>query len=384
MAASPWPVLVECLSDLPDPRVERTRRHPLMNVLVIGICAVLCGAEGWDDMVRFAKAKQTWLQQRLQLELAHGLPCADTLRRVFTRLDPHALQAAFRRWTRQLHVRTQGEVIALDGKALRHSFDMALGQPAMHMVSAWAASARLVLGQMKVADKTNEIPTVPTLLALLDIQGCIITTDALSCQTATATQIIAQAGDYVLAVKDNQPNLYADLKHRFAYAEAHQWRDCAHQRATQTHKGHGRIETRCCDLLPLPPEDAYWGDVQAQWAGLRSLVRITATRQIGPGVTTEVRYFISSLPGNAARVLRAVRQHWGIENRLHYVLDVSLDEDACRIRKDHGAENLAVLRHIALNLLRQEKSSAAGIKAKQKLAGWDNDYLALVLVSNTD
>ncbi len=381
---APWPVLVECLADVPDPRVERTRLHPLMNVLVLGICSVLGGSEGWDDMVRFAKAKKDWFEERLGLQFPHGLPCADTFRRVFARLDPEALQTCFRRWTCQLYVRTHGEVIALDGKTLRHSFDAACDQPSIHMVSAWAARARLVLGQVKVTEKTNEIPTVPALLALLDIEGCIITADALNCQTATAAQIIAQGGDYILAVKENQPSLYCDIQNRFSYVEAHHFLDCQHQHCTQHNKGHGRIETRRCDLLPLDAEDALWGDVQERWVGLRSLVRITSTRQKGEHISTEVRYFISSLTGNAAKTLQAVRQHWGIENRLHYVLDVSFDEDACRIRKDHGAENMAVLRHMALNLLRQEKTSSAGIKAKQKQAGWDNEYMALLLVSDAN
>jgi predicted transposase YbfD/YdcC len=384
MSASPWPALVEQLADLPDPRVERTRVHHLIDILAVAICAVICGAEGWDDFVAFGRAKQDWLKERLGLELPSGIPSADTFRRVFARLDPQALQTCFRQWTRQLHVRTEGEVIALDGKVVRHSFDTAWEQGAMHMVSAWAARARLVLGQVKIEDKTNEIPTVPALLRLLDLHGCIVTTDAMSCQTATAAQIISQEGDYVLAVKDNQPSLYADMVARFAHAQAHGYEDTHHSHCTDIDKGHGRIETRCCDLITLSLCDALWGDVQTRWAGLRSLARITCTRQIGEKTSTEVRYFISSLPGSARRVLRAVRQHWGIENRLHYVLDVSMNEDACRIRRDHGAENFAVLRHIGLNLLRQEKTSPRGIKAKRKQAGWDNDYLAQILVSDAE
>jgi predicted transposase YbfD/YdcC len=384
MLASPWPALIEQFTDLPDPRVERTRLHKLIDILSIAICAVICGAEGWDDFVAFGRAKQDWLKERLGLELPSGIPSADTFRRVFARLDPQALQTCFRAWTRQLHVRTQGEVIALDGKVVRHSFDTACEQGAIQMVSAWAARARLVLGQVKIEDKTNEIPTVPALLKLIDIRGCIVTTDAMSCQRATAATIIEQGGDYVLAVKDNQPTLYADIQARFAYAEAHGYEDIDHRHRTHIDKGHGRIETRVCDLLPLVPQDPLWGDVQQQWRGLRGLARITCTRQIADKVRTEVRYFISSLPPSAPGVLRAVRAHWGIENRLHYVLDVSMNEDASRIRRDHGAENFAVLRHIGLNLLRQEKTSPRGIKAKRKQAGWDNDYLALILISDEE
>lgn len=384
MSASLWPTLVEYLSDIADPRVERTRLHSLTDLLAIAICAVLCGAEGWDDFVAFGRAKQDWLKERLGLELPSGIPCADTFRRVFARLDPQALQTCFRNWTKQLYVRTQGEVIALDGKVLRHSFDNACAQGALQMVSAWAARARLVLGQVKIEEKTNEIPTVPGLLRLLDIYGCIITTDAMSCQRATVATIQEQGADYVLAVKENQPALYADIQARFAHAQAQRYEAIRHQQCTQVNKGHGRIETRCCDLLPLADQHPLWGDVQAQWAGLRSLAKITSTRQSDKGTSTEVRYFISSLPESATSVLREVRAHWGIENRLHHVLDVSRNEDYCRIHADHGAENFAVLRHIALNLLRQEKTCLRGIKAKRKKAGWDNDYLAQILVSDAE
>lgn len=382
MSVSVWPALIEQLRELPDPRVERTRLHPLIDILTIAICAVICGAEGWDDFVSFGRAKQDWLQEKLELELPAGIPSADTFRRVFARLDPQALQACFRLWTQQLHIRTKGEVIALDGKVLRHSFDTAAKQSAIHMVSAWAASARLVLGQVKIEEKTNEIPMVPALLKLLDIQGCIVTTDAMSCQKATAAQIISQGGDYVLAVKENQPSLHADIKGRFAQAKAQRYEDTDHTDCRANDKGHGRIETRHCDLITLSPKDPLWGDVQAEWSGLMSLARITCTRQIGTKRRREVRYFISSIPHHARRVLSAVRAHWGIENRLHYVLDVSLDEDECRIRKDHGAENMAVLRHISLNLLQQEKTCSRGIKAKRKQAGWDNDYLAQILIAD--
>jgi len=382
MPVSVWPALLEQLSDLPDPRVQRTRLHHLIDILSIAICAVICGAEGWDDFVAFGRAKQDWLQEKLGLELPAGIPSADTFRRVFARLDPQALQTCFRLWTQQLHVRTQGEVIALDGKVLRHSFDSAAKQSAIHMVSAWAAHARLVLGQVKIKEKTNEIPMVPALLSLLDIRGCIVTTDAMSCQKATAAQIISQGGDYVLAVKENQKNLYDDIVGRFAQAQSRRYEEIAHASCRHNDKGHGRIETRECDLITLSPHDPLWSDVQAEWSGLRSLVRITSTRQIGRECTREERFFISSLPHHAGRVLGAVRQHWGIENRLHYVLDVSMDEDGCRIRKDHGAENMAVLRHIGLNLLQQEKTSQRGIKAKRKQAGWDNEYLARILIAD--
>jgi len=374
-----FPILMDCFCDLPDPRVKRTRAHLLMDILFMAIAAVICGAEGWDDIVYFAECKYDWLKERL--ELPNGIPCADTFRRVLSRLDPTALQTCFLRWTHCLHEQTKGQVIALDGKTLRHSFDTACGMAAIHMVSAWAAQSRLVLGQVKVEEKSNEIPAVPALLALLDLQGCIVTTDAMSCQRATAAQIIAQGGDYILAVKDNQPALSEAVQSRFAYLDAHPFeQEDASLSACTTHdKGHGRIETRHCELLPLACCDPLWGDMQQTWTGLRGLVRVTCTRRIGSEVSEDVRYFISSLPATASKVLRAVREHWGIENRLHHVLDVSLNEDACRIRKDGGAEVFAVMRHVALNLLRQEKTCRRGIKARQKIAGWDNDYLGQIL-----
>ncbi len=374
-----FPTLVECFGDLPDPRVERTRAYPLMDILIMGICATICGGEGWEDMAEFAKAKRDWLTQHLQLP--GRTPCADTFRRVFSRVDPAALQECFRRWTLALHALTEGEVIALDGKTLRHSFDTACAMAAVHMVSAWASKARLVLGQVKVAEKSNEIPAVPALLALLDIRGCIVTADALNCQRATAAQIIAGGGEYVLAVKGNQPTLEAAVVGRLDYLQDHPFEEAKRSVCTRHDKGHGRLETRTCELVTLDTDDALWGDLQQEWAGLRSFARITCTRQMGEKVSEEVRYFISSLPGSASKVLSSVRQHWGIENRLHYVLDVSMDEDACRIRKDHAAQNLAVLRHIALNLMRQETTCKCGIKARLKLAGWDTQYMAKILLA---
>jgi predicted transposase YbfD/YdcC len=382
MRSGPLPVLLECLTELPDPRVERTRLHCLLDILAIGICAVICGAEGWDDIARFGRSKEEWLREKLDLSLPSGIPSADTFRRVFARLEPQKLQDTFRKWTKQLYVLTQGEIIALDGKTLRHSFDTACEQSAIHMVSAWASSARLVLGAVKVDAKSNEITAVPALLAALDINGCVITADALNTQKNIAAQIVAQGADYLLPVKDNHPHLCQDIQNLFEHARQHRYEGLQHsQHTSQTH-AHGRQEIRRCDVILLKPNDLFWGDVQQEWANLNSLVRLERIRKTSKGITSEVRYYISSLRADAARCQRVVRRHWGIENKLHYVLDVSMDEDDCRIRKDHGAENFAALRHIALNLLRQEKSTEAGVKARRKLAGWDHEYLAKVLLSD--
>lgn len=378
MSSSPaYSGLLECLSTLSDPRVERTRYHSLLNILTIAICACLCGAEGWEDMNEFGRAKREWLEK--YLDLSNGIPSADTFRRVFSRVDPIALQECFRLWSQSLHELTGGEVIALDGKTLRHSFASGCGP--IHIVSAWASEARLVLGQLKVEEKTNEIPMVPALLRLLEIKGCIVTADALNCQTATAETIIEKGGDYILAVKGNQKHLYEDIMARFAYGAENKWRGETYEVYRRTEKDHGRIETRICEVIFLGEQEQSWGDVQEHWVGLRSLVRVTSTRQLKGKLTTEERYYISSLTSSAKNLSEAVRAHWGIENKVHYVLDVSFREDACRIRSEHGAENLAVLRHIALNLLRQEKLHKRGIKARQKKAGWDNSYLEKILVS---
>lgn len=384
MPSAPLPVLMECLSELPDPRVERTRLHQLLDVLTIGICGVICGAEGWDDIARFGRSKEAWFREKLGLSLPNGIPCADTFRRVFARLEPQKLQEAFQRWTKQLYVVTEGEVISLDGKTLRHSFDTALGQSPIHMVSAWASRARLVLGAVKVDAKSNEITAVPLLLAAMDIEGCVITADALNAQKSIAAQIVAQGADYMLPVKENHPHLYQDIKNLFAHARAHRYEGVEHSQRTSRTYGHGRSETRQCDVILLQHNDPFWSDLQQEWSKLSSLVCIERTRETSQGTTTEVAYFLSSLRADAGRCQRVVRSHWGIENRLHYVLDVSLDEDDCRIRKDHGAENFAVLRHIALNLLRQEQTTKAGVKARQKLAGWDHEYLAKVLLADAD
>ena len=370
----------EAFSDLADPRVERTRLLSLHDILVIALCAMVCGAEGWDDFVEFAHAKREWFTARLRLE--NGIPCADTFRRVFARLDPMVFTAGFLRWTQAVSEESQASglpVIAVDGKTLRHSFDTASEQKAVHMVSAWASESRLVLAQTPVSEKGNEITAVPVLLGMLDIAGCIVTADAMSCQKTIATQIMEQKGDYVLALKGNHEHLAEDVALLFAHSEAKRWEERPHSVHTALEADHGRIETRTCRVIALADLAGTWDDIAAQWSGLASVVEIYSKRQVGEKISEERRYYLSSLTKSAKVHLKVIRKHWGIENSVHWVLDVVMNEDACRIRKDNAPQNMATLRHLALNLMRQETTHKRGVKAKSKRAGWDNEYLARLI-----
>jgi len=365
---------------LPDPRVAGTRRHELLDILTIALCAVICGADSFVGMVTFAEAKEAWL--RTFLPLPGGIPCHDTFGRVFAALDPEALQTCFLTWVRAAVPSTAGQVVALDGKTLRGAHaHRGAGQRALHMVSAWASDSRLVLGQVAVAEQSNESTAIPALLRVLDLTGATVTIDAMGCQTAIAGQIVAQGADYVLALKKNPPTLYDDVARTFAIERAEAFVNTppgTYEYLKTVEKDHGRREIRHHWLLRDPELIAYLDPTDA-WANLASVGLIERQRQIGGTRTSECHYYLLSTALAAAEFAAAARSHWGIENQVHWVLDVTFHEDACRARSGHAARNLAVVRHLALNLLRQDTTRKGSLVAKRFTAALDDTYLMTLL-----
>jgi predicted transposase YbfD/YdcC len=365
--------LMDHFREVPDYRVNRMKRHELIDILVIAILAIICGADEWTEIEEYGLAKIKWL--KTFLKLSQGIPSHDTFGRVFARLNPEALQQAFLRWITAIQTITRGQVVALDGKTLRRSFDKAAKKGAIHMVSAWDCENRLVLGQVQVDGKSNEITAIPKLLQLLDLPGSTVTIDAMGCQKEIAAQIVQQGADYVLSLKGNQGTLQQDVELFFQDAQQRHFKKVPHQFLETIDGEHGRIETRRYYVV----SQIDWLEGRQDWKDLRSIGMVDATRDVNGTLSREIRYFITSQQGDVKRFANSARGHWGIENSLHWTLDIAFREDDSRIRQGHAPANFALLHHIALNLLKQEKTLKRGVKCRRHKAGWDEDYLLKVL-----
>ena len=363
---------MEHFSDLKDPRDDKNKKHELMDILFLVIAAVISGAEGWEAIETFGQEKLRWL--RKYFPFAQGVPSHDCIRMVMISLSPKALQACFARWVQAVVEVAEGEVVAIDGKTIRRSFDRAEGLGAIHMVSAWAKRNGVSLGQVKTEEKSNEITAIPALLGLLELRGCIVTLDAMGCQREIAEKIREQGADYVLAVKANQKELQEALEDYFETAERAGYRAVPLESLEEVDSGHGRVEVRRYELVPdlsiLPKPE--------QWRDLQGIARVECERHVGEQVSSEVRYYITSFGQKVERLAEAVRGHWGIENSLHWVLDVTFREDDSRLRTGYGAENFAVIRHIALNLLKREPSKGS-LKRKRYKAALSHEFRSNVL-----
>jgi len=362
---------------LTDPRIERSKEHLLIDIVAIAILAVISGADGWGAIELYGKAKYEWLKGFL--ELPNGIPSHDTFSRVFARIEPKQFQECFLSWVNSITKKLELEVIAIDGKTMKQSYDRNQSQKPLHIVSAWSASHQLVLGQKKVNNKSNEVTAIPALLELLEIEKSIITIDALGCQKEIAALIIKKKGDYLLALKGNQKLIHKDVKNWFELARKEEFAGREHSYYQQIEGGHHRVEKRqiwTVTVSELPPLHN-----QSLWTGLKTVVMVVSERRLWNKTTTEVRFYLSSLASNAENIAQAIRSHWGIENSLHWTLDVTFSEDKSRIRKDNSPENFALLRRLAVNLLKQEKEFKGSLKMKRYLAGMDNNYLVQILDS---
>jgi predicted transposase YbfD/YdcC len=370
------PEILSHFDELTDPRMDRTKLHPLTDLVAIALCATICGAAGWADVERFGRMKADWFAKFL--ELPHGIPSHDTFGRVFARLDTDEFLECLQRWVRELHRSLKDQGINIDGKTLRRSFDTATGQAALHTVSAWAGDLRLCLAQVAVDDKSNEITAVPKLLELLELTGAVVTLDAMPCQTETARAIRAKGADYVLTVKGNQPKLRDAIQQFFVDAGEQDYRVPGLRRYTKTERGHGRIERREYYVAPAPAALRETG----AWADLATIGMVYRHRELRTKETEEVVFFISSLPPQVKKLAKHLRGHWGIENSLHWILDVTFTEDASRIRTGNAPEIAAIFRRLALSILQQDTSIKSSIRGKRLQAGWNNNVLEAILTGN--
>jgi predicted transposase YbfD/YdcC len=368
----------ECFGDVPDPRREHMRLHNLWDIIAITILAVVAGADSYVEVVKYGLCKYDFLSSFL--ELPNGIPSHDTFCRVFALLDPLALQQGFINWVQAIAECTLGQVVAIDGKTARHSYDKEAGKGPLHMVSAWASENRLLLGQQACDSKSNEITAIPELIKNIEISGSIVTIDAMGCQKDIAKAIQDAGADYVLAVKDNQPTLHQDIRKVFSEGLDTDFAGMEHRRYRTEEEGHGRTEKRVYDIVRVPEE---LNESHPDWEGLRTIGMVYCERQEGDKQPSmETRVFISSLPTKVKKFAGAVRGHWGIETTLHWVLDVSFREDESRLHKGHGQENMCLIRRLAASLLHKETTCKAGVACKRKCAGWDDDYLLKVLAAS--
>ena len=374
---NPCATIVEHFATLPDPRMDRTKLHKLADIMTIAICSVLCMGDNFVEMEDFGKAKEAWLSTFLTL--ANGIPSHDTFNRVFRALDPEAFEKCFVSWVNSLRETISKEIVAIDGKTVRRSFDNASGQSAIHIVGAWARENELVLGQVAVDDKSNEITAIPKLLRLLDLEGCIVTIDAMGCQKTIAVDIREQGADYVLELKKNHGNLFAATQTFFEGHSLEDFADLPHEYHETADGNHGRSEIRRYWIT----SEIAWSGAEADWQDLQSIAMVERIRTLGDKTETEIHFYLTSLNANAPQFARAARGHWSVENSLHWTLDVTFREDEARARKDHAAQNFATLRKIALNLIKTDKARKGSIRAKRRIAALDETYLLQLLLGTT-
>lgn len=363
-------------ASLRDKRMERCRKHSLHDILVIAICGFICGVDNWVDMEIFGWEKLEWF--RTFLELPNGIPSHDTFGRVFAMVEPESFARCFTQWVQTVGDVTEGKVVAIDGKAVRRSFDKANQKGCVHLVNAWVAENRFVLGQVACEEKSNEITAIPQLLEMIALKGCIVTLDAMGCQKAIVEKIVERGADYVIALKGNQETLHEAAKEAFAGEGEGKKTALAYKETFE--EGHGRAETRRCWVTPRVEGYEHHGE----WKGLRSFVLLESERTEREKNETRVerRYFISSLSADdAERVLGIIRKHWAVENDLHWSLDVAFREDESRVRERNAQQNMAMMRRLALSLLKQDTKTKASIAGRRKKAGWNHDYLMALLTN---
>jgi predicted transposase YbfD/YdcC len=373
MQTTEKPRIIDHFSSLTDPRIALKTSHKLIDIVVITLCAVLAGADEWTEIAEFGRIKQEWF--KTFLELPSGIPSHDTFGRVFSKIRPEEFEKCFLDWVHAAFQNIAPQVVAIDGKTLRHSYDRSSNKAAIHMVSAWATENRLVLGQIKTEEKSNEITAIPELLKVLELKGCIVTIDAMGCQKEIVKQIVEQGGDYVISLKGNQGTLQKEVELLFQHAKENDFKGFSHDSYETTDGEHGRIEIRRFTTT----DEIDWFEDKHKWAKLTSFGMVESQREIGDKISSETRLCISSLPSDAKIFAQAARGHWGVENGLHWCLDVSFCEDDSRIRIGHAATNLSIIRRFALNLIKQDKTRKHGVKASRKKAGWDERYMLHLL-----